>query len=51
MNQIENCARQSSKLGLVQINSQLKQVALKTKIKWTEYVHFAVRIVEMNIIT
>ena len=38
MNQTQNYARQSRKLGLVHTNSQLKQVALKTKIKLTEYV-------------
>ena len=41
MNQTLNFARLSQKLGLVHINSQLKQVASKTKIKPTEYAHCA----------
>ena len=49
MNQTQNYARQSRKLGLVHTNSQLKQVALKTKIKLTEYVHCTVCVrLEMN---
>ena len=51
MSQTQNYARKLRKLGLVHINSQFKQVALKTKIKPTEYVHSDVRVLEMNSIT
>ena len=51
MNPTLNFAKLLPKLELVHINYQLKQVALKTKIKLTEYAHCAVMVLEMNSIT